>query len=66
MHDMTKYIFPISGAKQNTQTKIFCWTPGLAYLAVLPVLVIFCPLGPTNLKKSALIKNQLFHKLVEK
>jgi hypothetical protein len=28
-----------------------CRTPGPAYLAVLPVLVIFCPLGPTNLKK---------------
>jgi hypothetical protein len=28
-----------------------CRTP--AYLAVLPVLVIFCPLGPTNFKKSA-------------
>jgi uncharacterized membrane protein YciS (DUF1049 family) len=25
---------------------------GLAYLSVLPVLVIFCPLGPTNFKKS--------------
>ena len=45
--------FPISGAKQNTQTK-FCQTPGPAYLAVLPVLVIFCPLGPTNFKKSAI------------
>jgi hypothetical protein len=31
----------------------FCQTPGPAYLAVLPVLVIFCPLGPTNFKKSA-------------
>jgi hypothetical protein len=32
----------------------FCRTPGPAYLAVLPVLVIFCPLGPTNFKKSGL------------
>jgi hypothetical protein len=32
--------------------KIFCRTPRPACLAVLPVLVIFCPLGPTNFKKS--------------
>ena len=32
----------------------FCRTPGPAYLAVLPVLVIFCPLSPTNLKKSGI------------
>jgi hypothetical protein len=25
----------------------FCRTPGPAYMAVLPVLVIFCPLSPT-------------------
>ena len=42
----------ISDAKQNTQAKNFCQTPGPAYLAVLPVLVIFCPLSLTNLKKS--------------
>ena len=30
----------------------FCRTPGPSYLAVLQVLVIFCPLGPTNFKKS--------------
>ena len=38
------------------QNKIFCRTPGPAYLAVLPVLVIFCPLGPTNFKKSAIVQ----------
>ena len=34
------------------QNKQFCRTTGPAYLSVLPVLVIFCPLGPTNFKKS--------------
>ena len=34
------------------QNKKNCRTPGPAYLAALPVLVIFCPLGPTNFKKS--------------
>ena len=38
--------------KKKYTNKKFCRTPGLAYLAVLPVLVIFCPLGPTNFKKS--------------
>ena len=35
----------------------FCRTPGLAYLAVLPVHVIFCPLGPTvrRISKSLLL-----------
>jgi hypothetical protein len=39
--------------KTKYTNKKFCRTPGPAYLAVLPVLVIFCPLGPTNFKKSA-------------
>jgi hypothetical protein len=39
--------------KTKYTNKNFCRTPGPAYLAVLPVLVIFCPLGPTNFKKSA-------------
>jgi hypothetical protein len=53
----------------------FCRTPGPAYLAVLPVLVIFCSLGPTNFKKSGLVtiffypsttlKNQEFLRVVE-
>jgi len=30
----------------------FCRTLGPAYLAVLPALVIFYTLGPTNFKKS--------------
>jgi hypothetical protein len=38
--------------KTKYTNKKFCRTPGPAYLAVLPVLVIFCPLGPTNFKKS--------------
>ena len=41
--------------KTKYTNKTFCQTPGPAYLAVLPVLVIFCPLGPTNFKKSAVI-----------
>ena len=32
--------------KTKYTNKKFCGTPGPAYLAVLPVLVIFCPLGP--------------------
>ena len=38
-----------------------CRTPGPPYLAVLPVLVIFCPLGSTNFKKSVLIRSTLPH-----
>ena len=38
--------------KTKYTNKIFCRTPRPAYLAVLPVLVIFCPLAPTNFKKS--------------
>jgi hypothetical protein len=34
--------------------KTFCRTPGPAFLAILPVLAIFCPLGPMNFKKSAM------------
>jgi hypothetical protein len=41
--------------------KKFCRTPGPPYLAVLPVLVIFCQLGPTNFKKSVLIRSTLPH-----
>jgi hypothetical protein len=41
----------------------FCRTPGPAFLAVLPVLVIFCPLGPTNFKKYAL-RNYTYEKKV--
>jgi hypothetical protein len=41
--------FPISGAKQNTQTKIVVGHPDR------PVLEIFFPLGPTNFKKSAIV-----------
>ena len=37
---------------KHTNKKI-CRTPEPAYLAVLLALVIFCPLGPTNFKKSA-------------
>ena len=33
--------------KTKYTNKQICRTPGPAYLAVLPVLVIFCPLGPT-------------------
>jgi hypothetical protein len=40
--------------KTKYTNKKFCQTPGPAYLAVLPILVIFCPLGPTNLKKSVI------------
>ena len=40
--------------KTKYTSKKICRTPGPAYLAVLPVLVIFCPLGPTNFKKSEL------------
>ena len=36
--------------KTKYTNKKFCRTPGPAYLGVLPVLVIFCPLGPTNFK----------------
>jgi hypothetical protein len=42
--------------KTKYTNKKFCRTPGPAYLAVLPVLVIFCPLGPTNFKKSAIVQ----------
>ena len=45
--------FPISGAKLNTQTQMFVGHPDIN-LAVLLVLVIFCPLGPTNFKKSVI------------
>jgi hypothetical protein len=45
--------FPISGAKLNTQAQIFVGHPDI-YLAVLLVLVIFCPLGLTNFKKSVI------------
>jgi hypothetical protein len=38
--------------KTKYTNKKFCRTPGPAYLAVLLALVIFCPLGPTNFKKS--------------
>ena len=38
--------------KTKYTNKICYRTPGPAYLAILPVLVIFCPLGPTNFKKS--------------
>ena len=38
--------------KTKYTNKNFCRTPRPAYLAVLPVLVIFCLLGPTNFKKS--------------
>jgi hypothetical protein len=38
--------------KTKYTNKKFCRTPGPACLAVLPVLVIFCPLGLTNFKKS--------------
>jgi hypothetical protein len=47
----TSCIFDFRCKKKYTNKK-FCRTPGQAYLAVLPVLVIFCPLGPTNFKKS--------------
>jgi hypothetical protein len=40
--------------KTKYTNKIFCPTPGPAYLAVLLVLVIFFPLGPTNFKKSVI------------
>jgi len=38
--------------KTKYTNKTICRTPRPTYLAALPVLVIFCPLGPTNLKKS--------------
>ena len=41
--------------KTKYTNKFFFRTPWTAYLAVLPVLVIFCPLGPTNFKKSVII-----------
>ena len=37
--------------KTKYTNKKFCRTPGPAYLAVLPVLVIFCLFGLTNFKK---------------
>ena len=43
--------FPV---QNKIRKQKFCRTPGPAYLAVLPVLVIFCPFGPTNFKKSVL------------
>ena len=45
--------FPV---ENKIHPKKICRTPRPAYLAVLQVLVIFCPLGPTNFKKSALIE----------
>ena len=45
--------------KTKYTSKKFCRTTGPAYLAVLPVLVIFCPLGPMNFKKSAYIQSML-------
>jgi hypothetical protein len=39
--------------KTKYTNKKYCRTPGPAYLAVLPVLVIFYPLGLMNFKKSA-------------
>ena len=47
--------FPVQNKIHKQKSKKFCRTPGPAYLAVLPVLVIFCPLGPTNFKKSVII-----------
>ena len=41
------------------QNKIFCRTPEPAYLAVLPVLVIFCPLGPMVRRISKSLKSNL-------
>ena len=41
--------------KTKYTNKIFCQTPGPAYLVVLPVLVIFCPFGLTNFKKSVFV-----------
>jgi hypothetical protein len=38
--------------KTKYTNKKFCRTSRPANLAVLPVLVIFCPLGPMNFKKS--------------
>jgi hypothetical protein len=45
--------------KTKYTNKKFCRTPGPAYLVVLPVLVIFCPLGPTNFKKSGVVGDLL-------
>jgi hypothetical protein len=56
--------------KTKYTSKNFCRTPGPAYLAVLPVLVIFCPLGPTSFKKSAfrccekILINVMFRKIM--
>jgi hypothetical protein len=41
--------------KTKYTNKKFCRTPGPACLTVLLVLVIFCPLCPTNFKKSVII-----------
>ena len=52
--------------KTKYTIKKCCRTSGPAYLAVLPVLVIFCQLGPTNFKKSAFIgADRYFFKNVE-
>jgi hypothetical protein len=48
--------FPVQSKYTN---KKFCRTLGPAYLAVFPVHVIFCPLGPTNFKKSAIVKRNV-------
>ena len=45
--------------KTKYTNKKFCRTPGPAYLAVLPVLVIFCLLSPTNFKKSVIYKKNV-------
>jgi hypothetical protein len=45
--------------KTKYTNKTFCRTPRPAYLVVLSVLVIFCPLGPTNFKKSEVHKKYL-------
>jgi hypothetical protein len=40
--------------KTKYTNKKCCRTPGPAYFGSIAVLVIFCPLGPTNFKKSVI------------
>ena len=52
----TRPAFPTSIKKVNTSFKNVCQTWGPALPTLLADLMIFCPLGPTNFKNSALVK----------
>jgi hypothetical protein len=57
---MAGQVFIVLITEQNTQKKN-CRTPGPAYLAVLPILVIFCPLGPTVRRISKNLNTSTIH-----